>query len=60
MVREFRVEKRTDYEYDSNETENKFRNMKVEGMGLPILIRSATGLPSVDTNSLQELLDYDI
>lgn len=34
--------------------------MRVEGLGLPIPIRSASGLPSVDTNSLQELLDSDI
>ncbi len=59
-VREFKVEKKEDHDYGETEKDNKYRLMKVEGLGLPVPIRSLSGLPSVDTNSLQTLLDSDI
>jgi DNA polymerase-1 len=59
-VREFRVEKLPEHVYDESENDNKFRMMKVEGLGLPVLVRSLSGLPSVDTNSIQALLESDI
>lgn len=51
-VREFWVEKRSDHEYIDTENDNKFRMMKVEGLGLPVLVWSISGLPSVDTGCL--------
>lgn len=56
-VWEFKVAKLNDYNYEESEKESKkkFRMMKIEGLGMPPVLYSDSGLPSVDTNVLKIL-----
>lgn len=64
-VRLFRVEKLPDFDYSKigqtgRELKTKYRDMPVQGFGIPPVIISETGLPSVDTTALKMLADGHI
>ena len=63
--REFKVEKLADYDYskicqDAKSSKLKYRVMKIKGFGIPGVVYTEKGLPSVDVNALKKLVDGPI
>lgn len=46
------MEKLPNYDYGSDNSKTKYRDMTIKGLGIPAQETSMTGLPSVDTNVL--------
>ena len=59
--REFKVEKIQGFDYTNiDDSKRKFRMMKIKGLGIPPILLSASGLPSVDTNVIKTLTEGKI
>ena len=59
--RQFKVEKLLDFDYTKiDKSKRKFRMMTIKGLGIPPVLLSASGLPSVDLNVIKILTEEKI